>query len=76
MSSTFVADKQICFNLQGLRYIKKEDYFKPHAADNRYFISLQYKGASARVEYSSDEERDEIFDLAVSKLKAFRWEQI
>jgi len=64
MKSRYVADEQSIIQTQGLRVVEKVDrtYSNSGLAERTsYFIELEYKGLSKRIEYKKVEVRDKTF---------------
>lgn len=65
MKQVFVGDKQVTLNLQGLRWIQKENR---HPSHDTYGLRWQYKNAEGKTYYKSEEERDDFYQRIVSAL--------
>ena len=58
----YASDKQSIIAIEGLRMVTKSDsYYAAKGGRDAFFLELEYKGLSKRIEYASKEERDNIF---------------
>jgi hypothetical protein len=59
---TYVSDSQSIIALQGLRMVTKSDsYYASKGGRDAFYLELEYKGLSKKVEYANKEERDKTF---------------
>lgn len=58
----YASDEQSIIAIEGLRMVTKSDsYYAAKGGRDAFFLELEYKGLSKRIEYASKEERDNIF---------------
>lgn len=60
MSKKFVGDEQVIINLEGLRYVLKEDS-RYHGMKELYALEWEYKGSKGRTSYEKVEDRDAMY---------------
>ncbi len=64
----YIYDEVITVCLQGIRTVNRIDSSAAHG-DDRYYLSLEYKGLSKRVEYKDKISRDNMY-TAIAKVIA------
>lgn len=58
----YASDEQSIIAIEGLRMVTKSDsYYAAKGGRDAFFLELEYRGLSKRVEYASKETRDKIF---------------
>lgn len=59
----YVSDSHAIIATQGLRMVSKSDYRWSHDASgtDRYYLELEYRGLSKKVEYANIQERDAMY---------------
>jgi hypothetical protein len=58
----YASDEQSIIAIEGLRMVTKADsYYAAKGGRDAFYLELEYRGLSKKVEYASKETRDKIF---------------